>query len=213
MTHINTQWFEEWMRLCTTSLTREEEHLTELDRQIGDGDHGINMTRGFAYVDQALADSSWSSLNEGFALVAKTLMTHVGGASGPLYGTGFLRAGRALSQHADVNDSELIALSYEAIAEGIAQRGNASPGEKTMLDAWDPAAQAARKAASEGQKVHDVLASAATAAQRGAALTEGLKALKGRASYLGDRSVGHLDPGAVSSALIIMQAAHAAGAY
>lgn len=210
MNTINTQWFTQWMRLCAASLLREEERLTELDRQIGDGDHGTNITRGFTQVENALADSEWNSLCEGLTLVAKTLMTHVGGASGPLYGTGFLRGGRALAQNSDCPDSEAIAVLYEAVAEGISQRGNASAGDKTMLDAWLPAAQIARELASQGKTVNEVLQAAAHAAQRGAALTEGMKALKGRASYLGERSIGHVDPGAVSSAIIIMQAACAA---
>ena len=202
MNTINTQWFTQWMRLCAASLLREEERLTELDRQIGDGDHGTNITRGFTQVENALADSEWNSLCEG--------LTFVGGASGPLYGTGFLRGGRALAQNSDCPDSEAIAVLYEAIAEGISQRGNASAGDKTMLDAWLPAAQIARELASQGKNVNEVLQAAAHAAQRGAALTEGMKALKGRASYLGERSIGHVDPGAVSSAIIIMQAARAA---
>ena len=177
MNTINTQWFTQWMRLCAASLLREEERLTELDRQIGDGDHGTNITRGFTQVENALADSEWNSLCEGLTLVAKTLMTHVGGASGPLYGTGFLRGGRALAQNSDCPDSEAIAVLYEAIAEGISQRGNASAGDKTMLDAWLPAAQIARELASQGKNVNEVLQAAAHAAQRGAALTEGMKAL------------------------------------
>ena len=110
MNTINTQWFTKWMRLCAASLLREEERLTELDRQIGDGDHGTNITRGFTQVENALADSEWNSLCEGLTLVAKTLMTHVGGASGSLYGTGLLRGGRALAQNSDCPDSEAIAV-------------------------------------------------------------------------------------------------------
>ena len=141
-------------------------------------------------------DSPWSlrpclltlagPLCEGLTLVAKTLLAHVGGASGPLYGTGFLRGGRAIAEHPDLGASETIALLYEAIAEGIAHRGNAEAGDKTMLDAWLPAAHAARDACEKGASVDEVLSSAAQAAQRGATLTEGMKALKGRASYLGE---------------------------
>ncbi|WP_019127091.1 dihydroxyacetone kinase subunit DhaL [Actinomyces sp. ph3] len=210
MTTINTQWLEQWMDLCATALLRDEERLTELDRQIGDGDHGINITRGFSEVRRLIEEQTPASLCEGLTLVAKTLLVHVGGASGPLYGTGFLRGGRAIAEHPDLGASETIALLYEAIAEGIAHRGNAEAGDKTMLDAWLPAAHAARDACEKGASVDEVLSSAAQAAQRGATLTEGMKALKGRASYLGERSVGHLDPGAVSSAIIIMQAARAA---
>lgn len=210
MTTINTQWLEQWMDLCATALLRDEERLTELDRQIGDGDHGINITRGFTEVRRLIEEQAPASLCEGFTLVAKTLLAHVGGASGPLYGTGFLRGGRAIAEHPDLGASETIALLYEAIAEGIAHRGNAEAGDKTMLDAWLPAAHAARDACEKGASVDEVLSCAAQAAQRGATLTEGMKALKGRASYLGERSVGHLDPGAVSSAIIIMQAARAA---
>lgn len=210
MTTINTQWLEQWMDLCATALLRDEERLTELDRQIGDGDHGINITRGFSEVRHLLEQQAPASLCEGLTLVAKTLLAHVGGASGPLYGTGFLRGGRAIAEHPDLGASETIALLYEAIAEGIAHRGNAEAGDKTMLDVWLPAAHAARDACEKGASVDEVLSCAAQAAQRGATLTEGMKALKGRASYLGERSVGHLDPGAVSSAIIIMQAVRAA---
>lgn len=146
MTTINTQWLEQWMDLCATALLRDEERLTELDRQIGDGDHGINITRGFTEVRRLIEEQAPASLCEGLTLVAKTLLAHVGGASGPLYGTGFLRGGRAIAEHPDLGASETIALLYEAIAAGIAHRGNAEAGDKTMLDAWLPAAHAARDA-------------------------------------------------------------------
>ena len=187
----------------------QRDYLVDLDRAIGDGDHGENMDRGFKAAVEALGQAEPASVAEVLKTVAKTLMSTVGGAAGPLYGTAFLRASKA------AGDGELDAAGVAAIIEGalggIQARGKATTGEKTMVDAWTPALDAARAAAESGADAVATLQAAATAAEAGAAATEPLRATKGRASYLGERSIGHLDPGAVSTSLILRAAARAAG--
>jgi dihydroxyacetone kinase-like protein len=191
------------------AATVEEHHaeLTTLDRAIGDGDHGEGMRRGFtavlAKLDAATPDTPGAVLK----LVATTLISTVGGASGPLYGTAFLRAATAVGS-ADELDAAAVRAALAAARDGVVQRGKAEPGDKTMVDALTPAVDAAEAAA--GDDVAALLEAAATAAEQGAAATEPLVARKGRASYLGERSAGHRDPGAQSSALLLRALAGAA---
>lgn len=207
---LGTDWATAWMEGARQSIAEHREELIDLDRQIGDGDHGENMDRGFAGVSKALeGDDVPGTPGDILKLVAKTLMSTVGGAAGPLYGTAFLRASKALE--GDEVSGEQAAAMVQAALDGIQARGKAERGEKTMVDAWGPAADAAKAAADEGADAADVLRAAADAAAAGAAATEPLKATKGRASYLGDRSIGHLDPGAVSTSYILEEAAKAAG--
>ena len=180
----------------------------DLDRAIGDGDHGENMDRGFRAAVEALSEAQPGSVAEVLKTVAKTLMSTVGGAAGPLYGTAFLRASKAAGG-GDL-DGVGVAAVIEGALSGIQARGKATTGEKTMVDAWTPALEAARAVAEAGGDAGVVLEAAATAAEAGAAATEPLRATKGRASYLGERSIGHLDPGAVSTSLILRAAARAA---
>ncbi len=176
---------------------------------IGDGDHGENMDRGFKAALEALGQVQPASVAEVLKTVAKTLMSTVGGAAGPLYGTAFLRASKAAGE-GDLDGAGVAAVIAGAL-DGIQARGKATTGEKTMVDAWTPALEAARAAAESGSDPAAVLEAAATAAEAGAAATEPLRATKGRASYLGERSIGHLDPGAVSTSLILRAAVRAAG--
>lgn len=176
--------------------------LTRLDREIGDGDHGENLARGFHAVIGKLATSAPVSPGAVLQLVATTLISTVGGASGPLLGTAFLRAGTAVGS-APALTGPLVATALEAARDGVIARGKAEPGDKTMVDALAPAATAARAAAESGADVATVLRAAADAASAGADATEGLQARKGRASYLGERSVGHVDPGARSTAYLL----------
>ena len=206
---LDAAWALRWIELAAADVAEQRDYLVDLDRAIGDGDHGENMDRGFKAALEALGQAEPASVAEVLKTVAKTLMSTVGGAAGPLYGTAFLRASKA------AGDGELDAAGVAAIIEGalggIQARGKATTGEKTMVDAWTPALDAARAAAESGADAVATLQAAATAAEAGAAATEPLRATKGRASYLGERSIGHLDPGAVSTSLILRAAARAAG--
>jgi len=206
---LDAAWARRWIELAAADVAEQRDYLVDLDRAIGDGDHGENMDRGFKAAVEALGQAEPASVAEVLKTVAKTLMSTVGGAAGPLYGTAFLRASKA------AGDGDLDAAGVAAIIEGalggIQARGKATTGEKTMVDAWTPALDAARAAAESGADAVATLQAAATAAEAGAAATEPLRATKGRASYLGERSIGHLDPGAVSTSLILRAAARAAG--
>ena len=206
---LDAAWACRWIELAAADVAEQRDYLVDLDRAIGDGDHGENMDRGFKAAVEALGQAEPASVAEVLKTVAKTLMSTVGGAAGPLYGTAFLRASKA------AGDGELDAAGVAAVIEGalggIQARGKATTGEKTMVDAWTPALDAARAAAESGADAVATLQAAATAAEAGAAATEPLRATKGRASYLGERSIGHLDPGAVSTSLILRAAARAAG--
>ena len=206
---LDAAWARRWIESSAADIAEQRDYLVDLDRAIGDGDHGENMDRGFKAAVEALGQAEPASVAEVLKTVAKTLMSTVGGAAGPLYGTAFLRASKA------AGDGELDAAGVAAIIEGalggIQARGKATTGEKTMVDAWTPALEAARAAAESGSDPAAVFEAAAAAAEAGAAATEPLRATKGRASYLGERSIGHLDPGAVSTSLILRAAVRAAG--
>jgi dihydroxyacetone kinase-like protein len=209
---LDVGWALDWVHGAATSVAEHREELIDLDRQIGDGDHGANLDRGFTAVLARLDALEQRPVEVGdvLRLVATTLMSTVGGAAGPLYGTAFLRAAKA-SAVPGLDTPATVAL-LEAALDGIVARGNAAPGEKTMVDAWAPAVDAAVAAADNGASPAGVLAAAAVAAEAGAQATIPLVATKGRASYLGPRSAGHLDPGARSSELILRAAAEAASA-
>jgi dihydroxyacetone kinase-like protein len=184
--------------------------LIELDRAIGDSDHGENMDRGFKAVMEKLAEAPPATPGAALKLTAMALMSKVGGAAGPLYGTAFLRASTSLGDTTDI-DPAALAAAIQAARDGVVARGKAESGDKTMVDAWTPAVEAAAAQAAEGDgNVVKVLLAAAEAAEAGAVATDPLIARKGRASYLGERSAGHRDPGAVSTALILRAAAGAA---
>ena len=206
---LDAAWALRWIELAAAQVAEQRDYLVDLDRAIGDGDHGENMGRGFKAAVEALGQAQPASVAEVLKTVAKTLMSTVGGAAGPLYGTAFLRASKA------AGDGELDGAGVAAVIagalNGIQARGKATTGEKTMVDAWTLALEAARAAAEAGSDPVAVLEAAATAAEAGAAATEPMRATKGRASYLGERSIGHLDPGAVSTSLILRAAVRAAG--
>lgn len=206
---LDAAWARRWIELAAADVAEQRDYLVDLDRAIGDGDHGENMDRGFKAALEALGQAQPASVAEVLKTVAKTLMSTVGGAAGPLYGTAFLRASKAAGE-GDLDGAGVAAVIAGAL-DGIQARGKATTGEKTMVDAWTPALEAARAAAESGSDPAAVLEAAATAAEAGAAATEPLRATKGRASYLGERSIGHLDPGAVSTSLILRAAVRAAG--
>lgn len=176
--------------------------LTQLDAAIGDGDHGTNMNRGFTAALAKVQEQPDQSLATVVKTVAMTLISTVGGAAGPLYGTAFLRASTALGGNPEVGTTE-IAAAIKAALEGVQQRGKATTGEKTMVDAIAPAIDALAAAAEAGASAVDALDQAAEAARQGMEATIPMLATKGRASYLGERSIGHQDPGATSSYYIL----------
>jgi phosphoenolpyruvate---glycerone phosphotransferase subunit DhaL len=197
--------FTDWLRDLATTLHDNAAYLTELDSAIGDADHGANMDRGFAAVVAVLDETDFDSVDELLKKAGMTLVSKVGGASGPLYGTFFLRFGTALA------GKEITAASVgeglRAGFGGILARGKAELGDKTMYDAWAPALDAYDAAVTGGSELADALRAAADAAAKGRDATTPLVARKGRASYLGERSAGHLDPGATSTALLLESAA------
>ena len=190
------------LRRIATVLREQRQHLTDLDSPIGDADHGINMDRGFTAVAAKLDGAAGQDPAALLKLVAMTLISTVGGASGPLYGTAFLRASTALAGKPVLTLDDCVA-GMTAGVQGIRDRGKATTGEKTMLDALVPAQEALSAAATEGADLAAAFARAAAAAEAGAQATIPLLATKGRASYLGERSIGHQDPGATSSALML----------
>jgi len=182
-------------------IEENKDHLTNLDAAIGDADHGVNLSRGFAAVMGALDGKLGDSPGEVLVTAGSTLISTVGGASGPLYGSALRKAGKTLGDHVEVSAEQLGEALNEALA-AIQKLGAASLGDKTMVDAWGPAAAAFQAAVAEGAGLAVAAKRALAAADEGAAATIPLQALKGRASYLGPRSVGHQDPGATSTALL-----------
>ena len=196
-----------WLRLAASRIAAERVPLTELDAAIGDGDHGINLHRGFGALEARLAAGNFEMDAPGplLLLAGRTITGTVGGASGALYGRALQRAGAALEARpggSGVTWAQL-ATALRAAVDGVAALGRSRPGEKTMLDALVPAVTALEAAGAAGVDLASALRRAADAAEAGARDTLPLLATKGRASYLGERSIGHLDPGAVSSALLL----------
>jgi dihydroxyacetone kinase-like protein len=198
-----------WIERAADAIDREKAHLTELDAPIGDSDHGVNMARGFTAARAKLPGIARKDVGALLKEVGMVLLSTVGGASGPLYGTLFIEAGKRAAG-AEALDVAAIAGCLEAGLEGIKRRGKAAAGDKTMIDALEPAV-AALKAAG-GAPLKDALARAAEVAKEGAIATTPLVARKGRASYLGERSAGHQDPGATSCSILLQCLAEAAGA-
>ena len=210
---LDAAWALDWTHRAAVMIAENRAELTELDRAIGDADHGDNLDRGMRAVvtklDAAQETGNLPATPGGvLKIVATTLMATVGGAGGPLLGTAFLRAAR--SSDASAWGTQELVRALEEATSGLEARGHATSGDKTMADAWRPAAVAAKEAAEIGEDEIGVLAAAAQAAAKGARDTEPLQARRGRASFLGERSCGHRDPGAQSSALILQAAADAA---
>jgi dihydroxyacetone kinase-like protein len=191
------------MSEAAETVRDQRDYLTQLDAAIGDGDHGTNMDRGFAAVEKALAGQN-GDLPPGRLLIVagKTLVSTVGGASGPLWGSALRAAGRSLGDAEDFGGDGL-AVALDAAIAAVVDLGAAAPGDKTMVDALVPASQALKAALEEDAPLPAAVAAASDAAEAGARATVPLLARKGRASYLGERSIGHQDPGATSAALIL----------
>jgi dihydroxyacetone kinase-like protein len=195
-----------WLRALAAVFAENKALLTDLDAAIGDADHGINMERGFSAVVAELEANPPADIAAALKSTAMTLIRTVGGAAGPLYGTFFLRASTACAGLRDLTPA-IWATSFRQGVEGVRQRGKAEPGDKTMLDALIPAAAAMQEALQEGSDLPEALRRAERAAVAGMAGTIPLQARKGRASYLGERSIGHQDPGATSACLLTRTAA------
>jgi dihydroxyacetone kinase-like protein len=207
---LGIEWTKQWVTLSAEAIESHRTELTTLDRSIGDGDHGENMERGFTAVLAKLPDvADDAAPADLLKLVATTLISTVGGASGPLFGTAYLKGSAAVSGVDDLDGAALVSL-LTAARDGIVLRGKAEVGDKTMIDAWTPAVDAATAALAAGSSEREILVAAAEAAQAGAESTDALVARKGRASYLGERAIGHRDPGAVSSVLLLRAAVEAA---
>ncbi|GAA3509668.1 dihydroxyacetone kinase-like protein [Streptosporangium album] len=201
-TELDTALFAAWIEEISRTVRTEKDRLTRLDAAIGDADHGTNLDRGFTAVTQELAGKEHDSPGSLLALVGSTLIRKVGGASGPLYGMAFREAGKALGDVSEVSVAEL-STALEAALSGVQKLGSAVEGDKTMVDALAPAVRALAQAAQEGKTPQEAVGAAASAALAGAEATVPMQARKGRASYLGPRSVGHEDPGAASTALVL----------
>lgn len=199
---VDAAFVRRWLAAATDAVERDAARLTELDSPIGDADHGTNMRRGFLAARTAVEQEQPQTPGAVLVLVGRTLISTVGGASGPLYGTLMRRAGKELGEEQAVPAGRLRD-ALRAGVDGVAQLGGAAPGDKTMLDALVPALEALSGALDAGEDLARALAAAAAAAQEGAQATTPLRARKGRASYLGERSIGHQDPGATSSALLV----------
>jgi dihydroxyacetone kinase-like protein len=204
-TEITAGGVAEWIRGFAAAVAEAKDELTALDSAIGDADHGINMHRGFTAVVQKLDAETPADIPGLMKAVGMTLISKVGGAGGPLYGTLFLQFGQAAPPDGMTPDD--FAACLDAAVAGVQSRGKAEPGDKTMIDALLPAGDALRAALADGAGFGAALDRAADAAEEGARATIPLVARKGRASYLGERSAGHQDPGATSSALLVRCAA------
>jgi dihydroxyacetone kinase-like protein len=190
------------MREIETSVRAERDHLVQLDAAIGDADHGINMARGFEAVVQALGADAGSPPGKLLILAGRTLVSKVGGASGPLWGSALRSGGRTLGDEPTFDGAQLVEVLAAALAS-VKDLGTASLGDKTMVDALEPAVDTLRERLAAGDSLGQALDASAAAAESGMRATIPLQARKGRASYLGERSVGHQDPGATSTALIM----------
>lgn len=201
---ITTQNIITMFQAIADAIEADKDHLSELDGIIGDADHGVTMNIGFQAVSRALSelDAAQHEPSAAFNTAAKSFLNAVGASSGPLYATAFMRAGAATKGKGEL-DREIMAEAFMAMAKGIQDRGKAEPGDKTMVDAWLPAAEAVSEAIGRNESVAQFLAAAAKAAEQGAESTKAMQASKGRAARLGSRSLGHMDPGAASAALIV----------
>ena len=190
------------LQAMSRRMATEKDFLTQLDNEIADGDHGINMARGFAAVEKKLPELAGKDVGTILKTVGMTLVSAVGGSAGPLYGTAFLKSGMAMAGKTEISLDDFLACLKVAI-EGVQQRGRAVRGEKTMLDAMIPALEAMTSARASGGDAKTVLVAGIAAAREGVEFTKTIAATKGRASYIGERSIGHQDPGATSFTFLL----------
>lgn len=202
MSSLDTKQMAAIVEGMAKKIEAEKEYLTELDNEIGDGDHGINLARGFEAVEKKLPSLAGGDIGALLKGVGMQLVSTVGGASGPLYGTAFMKAGMACKGLTEI-DGPAFVKAMEAAVDGIKMRGKATEGEKTMLDALCPALKVLQDDVTAGKSLKGALQDATQAAEKGVEYTKTIIATKGRASYLGERSLGHQDPGATSSLYLL----------
>lgn len=202
MSSLDTKQMAAIIEGMAKKIEAEKDYLTHLDNEIGDGDHGINLARGFEAVEKKLPSLAGGDIGALLKGVGMQLVSTVGGASGPLYGTAFMKAGMACKGLTEL-DGPAFVKAMEAAVDGIKMRGKATEGEKTMLDALCPALKVMQDEVAAGKSLKEALQDAAAAAEKGVEYTKTIIATKGRASYLGERSLGHQDPGATSSLYLL----------
>lgn len=202
MSSLDTKQMAAIIKGMAKKIEAEKDYLTQLDNEIGDGDHGINLARGFEAVEKKLPSLAGGDIGALLKGVGMQLVSTVGGASGPLYGTAFMKAGMACKGLTEL-DGPAFVKAMEAAVDGIKMRGKATEGEKTMLDALCPALKVMQDEVAAGKSLKEALQDAAVAAEKGVEYTKTIIATKGRASYLGERSLGHQDPGATSSLYLL----------
>jgi len=211
-TSVDAETVQRWLQGAAASLKENRDYLTQLDAAIGDADHGANMDRGFtAVVTKLEADDAPDAPGPMLVAAGSTLVSTVGGASGPLWGSALRRAGRAIGGGDEFDGAEL-ARALRAALDGVVELGAAEEGDKTMVDSLAPAVRALDESLQGGASIADALATAQAAGEEGMRATVPLLAQKGRASYLGERSIGHQDPGATSTALILAALAQSVAA-
>lgn len=198
---ITNEKMVEILKAMAAKIEEEKDYLTELDNEIADGDHGVNMAKGFNAVVPKIEAMAGKDIGSLLKTTGMTLVSTVGGSAGPLYGTAFMKAGAAMKDKMEMDGKDLVK-ALEAAIGGIKMRGKATTGEKTMLDAICPAYEALKASIEAGEDTKTAMGKAVEAAKAGVEYTKTIKATKGRASYIGDRSIGHQDPGATSSLYI-----------
>ena len=205
---MNTEKVIRTISLMCRRMEKDKEFLTDLDNAIADGDHGINMARGFAAVEQKIADFGDKDIGTVLKTAGMTLVSAVGGSAGPLYGTAFMKSGMVMNGKSEMLISDFLEC-LKASVDGVMQRGKSVQGEKTMLDAMIPALEAMEQANADGCSEKEILMCGVRAAENGVEFTKTIAATKGRASYIGERSIGHQDPGATSFTALLDVVANA----
>ncbi|MBG6026279.1 dihydroxyacetone kinase ADP-binding subunit DhaL [Proteus mirabilis] len=200
-----------WLQQCALLFEQNSDYLTDLDREIGDADHGLNMNRGFRKVQEKLPEFEGQDIGTILKTTGMTLLSNIGGASGPLFGTFFIRAAKPTASLQSLELNQLVEMVTEGV-EGIVSRGKAEPNDKTMCDVWWPVVESLKHANEQNLSIKEAIAQAQIVAEKAAENTIAMQARKGRASYLGERSIGHKDPGSASVVLMIQALANSINA-
>lgn len=200
-----------WLQQCAQLFEQNSDYLTDLDREIGDADHGLNMNRGFRKVQEKLPEFEGQDIGTILKTTGMTLLSNIGGASGPLFGTFFIRAAKPTASLQNLELNQLVEMITEGV-EGIVSRGKAEPNDKTMCDVWWPVVESLKHANEQNLSIKEALTQAQAVAEKAAENTIPMQARKGRASYLGERSIGHKDPGSASVVLMIQALANSVNA-
>lgn len=200
-----------WLQQCALLFEQNSDYLTDLDREIGDADHGLNMNRGFRKVQEKLPEFEGQDIGTILKTTGMTLLSNIGGASGPLFGTFFIRAAKPTVSLQNLELNQLVEMVTEGV-EGIVSRGKAEPNDKTMCDVWWPVVESLKQSNEQDLSIKEALNQAQIVAEKAAEDTIPMQARKGRASYLGERSIGHKDPGSASVVLMIQALANSINA-